>query len=208
MATATATPGSRPDRLQDGTNGAHAILTWEEYLAEGVVWERYDIVGGVRQFMSSPGVLHQIIVSNVHDILRAYQRKMVTGVALFAPLDVVIRRHPRLQTRQPDNLFIDADRLKTVPDYQNNGFITVAPNLITEVLSNSDRENIVQAKLADYFAIGVAEAWLIRPEQRTVTVMVRGLTEWAEVAQYTKTEILLSATLPGLSAPVADLFQP
>ncbi len=209
MATATATiPMTKADLPQNGTNGARPLLTWDDYLREGIVWERYDIVEGVRRFMSSPVVLHQIIVSNVHDILRAYQRSLGNGVALFAPMDVMIRQQPRLQTRQPDNLFISEDRLKTVPNYRDNGFISVAPNLVTEVLSSSDRKNVVAAKLADYFTIGVGEAWLIRPDARTVSVMVRGLTEWTEAAQYNDTETVQSATLPDLSAPVADIFQP
>lgn len=207
MATATAIPASKDITPNIGINGTRQLLTWEAYVREETVWERYDIVEGVRRFMSSPGVLHQMIVSNVHDILRAYQRKTGNGIALFAPLDVVIRQTPRLQARQPDNLYIENSRLSAVPNYQENGFITVAPNLVVEVLSSSDRKNVVMAKLADFFTIGVEEAWIIHPNEHTVSVMVRGLTEWTEAAKYAETDTLQSATLSDLSAPVADLFR-
>jgi hypothetical protein len=87
------------------------VLSYEDYLSEGYVEGRYDIVEGVR--ISMPGATweHQRTAGNLYNHFRQYERSSGKGLALFAPFDVLIRRLPRLQTRQPDLLFISHEQL-------------------------------------------------------------------------------------------------
>src|SRR5690242_11144265 len=78
------------------------LLTYEAYMAEGYVEGRYDILEGVRIYMPGATWPHQDIVGNLLDALRKYARKTGHGKAITAPFDVLIRRLPRLRTRQPD----------------------------------------------------------------------------------------------------------
>lgn len=61
-------------------------LTYEEYLAEGEVMKRYDILDGVRHFMTNPTGLHQKTLGNIYILLIRYQRESGAGEALIAPL--------------------------------------------------------------------------------------------------------------------------
>ena len=208
MATATATiPVPKADPPQNGTNGARPLLTWGDYLTEGTIRGHYDIVGGVRYFMASPKLGHQRIALRVARRLESYEETTRTGRVFPAPCDVLTRRTPKLQVRQPGCLYVTNDSLARQSDYQDAGYLAVTPNLIIEILSESDTPTVLTEKLADYSTISVGEAWLIHPDARTVSVMVRGLTEWTKTARYKDTETVRSANLPGLSAPVADLFK-
>jgi Uma2 family endonuclease len=208
MATATTIPVPKADTIKSGTNGTHAPLTWENYISEGTVDGHYDIIGGVRYFMASPKLGHQRIALRVARLLESYEEVAPTGRVFPSPCDVLIRRVPWVQVRQPDCLYVTNDRLAQQADYWDAGYLAVTPNLIVEIISDSDTPGVLSDKFGDYYAIGVPEAWVIRSDERTVSVMVRGLTEWTEDARYSETETLQSATLSGLSAPVADLFRP
>src|SRR5687768_2361648 len=87
-------------------------LTYEQYLAEGEVNQRYDIIDGVRVYpMPGPTLPHQEIAMNIMELLRAYQRATGRGRTVIAPFDDDIERVP-LRTRQPDVLFISNERLE------------------------------------------------------------------------------------------------
>ena len=66
--------------------------------------------------------------------------------------------------RVPDICVIAADDL---PDR----FVTIAPLLCIEVLSPEDTYSRTQVKCRDYLAFGVAEVWVVDPEQKTVQIM-------------------------------------
>src|SRR5260370_22361573 len=85
-------------------------LTYEQYMAEPEIRRRYDILDGVRIFMTNPTIRHQKIQANVHRGFYAWQQVSRAGEVVQAPCDVLIRRNP-LRTRQPDVLFISQERL-------------------------------------------------------------------------------------------------
>src|SRR5262249_26251775 len=150
---------------------ASSVLTYEQYMAEGEIHQRYDIVDGVRFYMPGPNWRHQRIQVNATGILRDYERRTGSGFVIAAPFDILIRRVPTLQTRQPDVLFITRAQLESGGGVPELGPLEVAPELVVEILSDSETERSLAAKLADYVTIGVKEAWLVRPERRTVEVV-------------------------------------
>jgi Uma2 family endonuclease len=70
--------------------------------------------------------------------------------------------------RVPDAAFVSADRLPKAPD--NKGFYRVAPDLVVEVVSPSDRASDVLAKVMMWLDAGARLVWVADPETRTITV--------------------------------------
>ncbi|HZO90647.1 MAG TPA: Uma2 family endonuclease [Chthonomonadaceae bacterium] len=183
------------------------VLTFEQYMAEGEINRRYDIIDGVRIFMPGPTWKHQRIADKITRSLLAYEEKSGVGMAFSAPFDILIRRVPKLQTRQPDVFFITHQTLTRGGGIPEKGVLQVAPELVVEILSDSETERRVGDKLTDYISIGVKEAWLVRPETRTVEVLRLTPNGPVSAATYDQTQTLQSLTFPDLTVAVADFFK-
>ena len=84
------------------------------------------------------------------------------------------------------------------------GYLTVAPDWITEVKSPSNTEAYIQEKLAEYFAINVRMVWLADPEERCVHVY-RSLTD---IRTFNEGDTITGEdVLPGFTLPVAKIFE-
>ncbi len=126
----------------------------------------------------------------------------------MAPFDISIRRTPKLQTRQPDVLFVSHTRMAQGGGVPKLGPLAVAPEIVVEVISNSETQRILGGKVADYASIGVEECWVVRPETRTVELLQPGRSGDLVVATFDETLTLTSLAFPDLVVAVADVFQP
>ena len=186
---------------------ASALLTYEQYMAEEEIVARYNIIDGSRTFMPGANWPHQRIGGNIEEAFRIFERATGTGYALSAPYDVLIRRNP-LRARQPDVLFISHTRLQQGGGIPQRGPLQVPPEIVVEILSDSDTRRMIGDKLADYAAIGVEEGWLARPDERTVEVVRLTIGGPVSVATYDDTQIAQSFTFPNLTLAVSDIFRP
>jgi len=191
--------------------GVTRPMTYEEYLASPEEMARYDILDGWKvyrlygeQQLPNPTIRHQEIVGNVLSALRAYAREQQRGLAVVAPCDVRIQKRPA-RTRQPDVLFISRARFGD-RSLDTAAPLEPAPELVVEVLSPSDTPAVLAAKLADYQAVNVQEAWVVRAGTQSVDI-VRLTAEGTQiVATYVIGEMLQSEALPQLSVSVTDIF--
>lgn len=107
--------------------------------------------------------------------------------------------------RAPDTAWLSRDRRERDSDRQS-GYFKGAPDLAVEVVSRNDRDTDIAAKVADYLAAGSQRVWVVRPQQRTVTVH-RG----SDSHTYGLAETLSSddAGFPvaGFALRVADIFE-
>jgi Uma2 family endonuclease len=182
-------------------------LTYEDYLAMPALHQRYEIIDGELMMAASPIPTHQSIVGNLYWPLRQSVTPNGLGLMLMAPLDIVIRRDP-LRTRQPDLLFLSAERTGITTGAQLTGMqlLSHVPDLVIEVLSPTNTRREVADKLEDYRSIGVREAWIVSPEAFTVEVVRLG-TEGVQILDIFGTGITIrSEVLAGLSLPVAEVF--
>ena len=179
------------------------LLSYEDYLKEGETNWRYDIIDGVRVDMASPTAHHQRIAQKITRLLEDYE-EAGDGLTFAAPCDVQITLFP-LRTRQPDVMFVTNERLGNRP-LDAPPPLDAVPELVVEVISDSDRQRVLDAKLADFYAIGVDECWVVRPEDRTVTVLRAGMSDWEQEAVCSEGEQVASPALNGLSVSVADIF--
>ena len=186
------------------TKLAARTLTYEQYLAEGAVEGRYDIINGVRVWMSNPTVRHQDVLFNLAAALKAFSRDADQGRMVVAACDVLISTVP-LKTRQPDVLFISHGRFGS-RDLQDPSALSPAPELVIEVLSASDTRCVLAEKLRDYRAAGVRECWVVSLDLSTVEVVrLRQETEQT-VGVYRPDETVQSEAFPDLRLPVTDIF--
>jgi Uma2 family endonuclease len=107
----------------------------------------------------------------------------------------------RPMVRVPDAAFVRAERM---PEGQaRKSFPRLAPDLVVEVLSPSDRASEVVAKLEVYQEAGVPLIWLVDPEKTTITVIASGKS--TKVLQAGDT-LDGGDVLPGFGVLVAEIF--
>jgi Uma2 family endonuclease len=147
-------------------------LTYEEYLALPEVKRRYEIVDGEMIMSPGPTPAHQWILQKIFIALWTFVMERHLGIVLAAPVDVVIRRNP-LRTRQPDVLYLSAERsgLSGLADLRPLQVLEIAPDLVVEVLSPSNTRREMEEKLEDYRLIGVRECWFVSPEAETIELL-------------------------------------
>jgi Uma2 family endonuclease len=75
----------------------------------------------------------------------------------------------RQTVRVPDAAFVRADRMPQ--GEARKSFPRLAPDLVVEVLSPSDRTSEVVAKLEMYQEAGVPLIWLVDPDNETATII-------------------------------------
>jgi Uma2 family endonuclease len=184
------------------------LLTFEDYLLSPEIGRPYEIIQGELRMKSTPSVEHQWIVGNICNFLHPLVTKGKLGVVLFAPLDVIISRSP-LQTRQPDVLFLSAERTGITGRTQlrKKPVTEIIPDLVVEVLSPNDSRRELDEKLRDYQKIGVRECWLVSPEAETIEVLRISAENIDTIGLYGVNELLRCEVFPELGLSVREVFK-
>lgn len=166
-------------------------------------WKRYEIIDGELYVTRAPHIRHQRAGGKIFFELESWSRHTQIGEPLqtpgviFSPTDAVI----------PDVVWISRDRLTNGID--DAGHLTVAPELIVEVLSpgdlNEQRDKEVKLKL--YSLHGVQEYWIISWQLKTLEIYRRTNAQLQLVGTLLQGDTLTSPLLPGFSAPLAAIFQ-
>jgi Uma2 family endonuclease len=157
-----AAAGAAPDRqmlLPDKTHQEFQAAV-EEHPTLRVEYLNGDIV-----MTPARSPHHQMVVANLLLLLGQHAKQKDLGVVLPAPVDVVLAREA--QITQPDLIFVDkAHRAKLLARAVVNG----APDLAVEILSPSTARMDRKVKLLLYAQHGVAEYWIVDPDDRSVEV--------------------------------------
>jgi Uma2 family endonuclease len=101
----------------------------------------------------------------------------------------------------PDVGFISKDRVP--PEDEQDRFPRLAPDLVVEVLSPSDRMAAALGKISIYMEAGVQAVWLVDPGKRTITVFVD---DDAPLRLGDDDTLTGGEVLPGFSIRVSDLL--
>jgi Uma2 family endonuclease len=182
-------------------------LTYEQWRLLPETKERYEIIDGVIRMSPPPSPDHQWINQNLSDILSPHVRAAELGVVLVAPVDILIRRHP-LRTRQPDLLFLSAERtgVRGRKELREMPHVDVPVDLGVEVLSPSNSRIDIERKLEDYLSVGMREVWLVSPEAETVEVLRLSEGRVERVGLYGAGQPVHSEVLPDLRLTVDQVF--
>ena len=181
------------------------LLSYEQYMTEEEIFSRYEIIDGKRIFKPGATELHQIIVGNIYSALRRFGLISKNGISLMAPRDVMITQNP-LRVRQPDVLFISSIRRQRNEPSGSSAPYRIAPELVVEVISNSDTLLVFSEKMADYQKANVLEIWKVEPELRTVEVFQLSANVKVSRGVYNIGDDVQSLTFPDLKVSVADIF--
>lgn len=159
-----------------------------------------ELVRGEVVEMNRPGGIHGKIGTNVAFMLEAWARNTGGFDVIVNDAGVITRRDPD-SVRGPD-VFVVA-RARLAGGRLPAGHFEVAPDLVVEVMSPSDRWSDVIAKIAEFLQAGVQEAWIVDPEQKRIHVY----TGDAEPHVFDASAEVSSRALPGLQFHVNDLFR-
>jgi Uma2 family endonuclease len=188
--------------------GEVVLLTYEDYLEdfyrEPVEVHHCEILDGVRSLMTSPTWQHQRVLFRLVRILANFEETGI-GKAIFAPLDVLIRQRP-LRVRQPDALFVSNDRLEKAGGPPKSGPLTATPEWVIEILSPSETEISLQAKIADYCFIGALEFWIVNPIYQTIEAFRLTETLAKSEGLYRKDQTFSSLAFPDLEVALSEVF--
>src|SRR6266508_6524195 len=176
-------------------------MTVDEFEAMPDDGNQYELIRGVRRQMPAGGLRHGDIGSGiiidlglhvrVHNLGRVFNAD--TGFRIFSDEQTVY---------QPDVAFVRAHRLPSLAEQDRVG--RLAPDLVVEVVSPTDRMSDVLDKVADYLRAGVPLVWVVEPKRRVVTVYRpdRSPRELGEDQELDGEEIV-----PGFRLAVADIFR-
>jgi Uma2 family endonuclease len=104
--------------------------------------------------------------------------------------------------RIPDVAFVAAARIPETGE--PHGLWPFPPDLAVQVVSPNDLHEKLLGKIAESFAAGARQGWVISPEHRTVT-LYRSMTHAQILSE--NDELTCDELFPGFQCPVAELFR-
>jgi Uma2 family endonuclease len=145
---------------------------------------------------SEHGVIEFNLGRHIGNFIAAHKLGWVSG----GEVGIYTRRNPD-RVRGADIAFVSRERL---PDGPPKGFLTVAPDLVVEIVSPDDRWQSIRDKLEEYFAIGVYRVWIVEPDNRAVLVYSSS----TEMRKFGEGDTLAGeGVLDGFSLLIAELFE-
>jgi Uma2 family endonuclease len=160
-----------------------------------------ELVDGRLEILPMPTWLHQLILELLFDRVREHLRRTgCGGRILMAPLPT--RLFART-IREPDLLYVQAEHLpKDVRGYPDR--IDMAIEIVSSGAEARQRDYI--DKRADYAKAGVAEYWIVDPDESLVTVLTLTGTEYLVAQECRRGDVARSVLLRGLEIPVNQIW--
>jgi Uma2 family endonuclease len=137
-------------------------LTWEDIKDLPETQGRTEIVDGELIMSPTAGSRHQQICTALGAELFPHVRDQHIGVLFSSPAHVILARHTHYE---PDLCLVASPRRSIIQD----AYIEGAPDLIIEVISESNRSHDTVVKFRDYARFGVREYWLVDPRENLIS---------------------------------------
>lgn len=147
--------------------GVRRYMTAAEFLAHPAAATASELVRGALHVMTPASGAHGVVAGTLFAALNTFveHRKLGmcfpdnTGFQLPGLGDTV---------RSPDVAFVRADRLPA--DGIGSGWMTVAPDLVVEILSPTETDAELEDELNDYRSAGTRLFWIVDPQKRSVSI--------------------------------------
>jgi len=139
-------------------------ITWQHVQQAPDDGKRREAIGGDLYVTPAPSVRHQAVSGRLERELRRILEDPDHGDVYDAPIGVAFPETG--EGVQPDLLFVSRERL---PGALPEGYLTVAPDLVVEVVSPSNAASAIQDKVLEYLDAGVRLVWVVDPKARTAT---------------------------------------
>jgi Uma2 family endonuclease len=203
--------------LRPRTAGDRATQRWEMpelvLRSPGATWDlarwellpedgnRYEVIDGVLYMTTAPSSYHQYITKQIARVLLSQIDDAGVGETLWAPIGVIM---PGCEPVQPDLVVVRAADRNIFQDRRIRG----VPALIIEILSPSNSDQDLDVKRKAYAAAGLAEYWIVRPEERDLLLCsqpTQSLAAYLQTDHIPPDGELVSPTLP-IKARIASFF--
>jgi len=178
------------------------LLTVEEYVALPDDGPPTELVRGRVVEMTPPTIYHGYVCGNVLGIVRAFVRANKLGRAMSNDTGVITHRDPDT-LRGADVMYYSYARLPA-GSLANVKYPPIAPDLIFEVVSPSDRWSQVLAKMTEYLTAGVTAVCVVNPRDQTAVVYRDNQNPEPVAAD---AELTLPDVLPGFRVPLREFFE-
>ena len=144
------------------------IFTYDDIhrLPEG----NYEIINGERCGMTPTGFEHGDFEGRLSELLRRHLKDK--GYVAVGEIGILINKTP-LKIRAADVVYISKEKTPEMP----KGILEIPPDLIIEIISESNTAWEMTDKVKDYLSIGVERIILIDPLTQTVTLHQKGKRE-------------------------------
>jgi Uma2 family endonuclease len=151
--------------MTETANSTKTRMSWEEFLAAGEEWQRWELVDGEVEFMSPAGTRHGRVILKLDVQLGAFCELHPEWTAFGA--DTAFTIAPGTW-RCPDATLVRAERYpgRKIPE----GPTEFPPDVAFEVLSPGGTARRIARKRRDYQESGVIQVW-IDPDKRAAEVV-------------------------------------
>jgi Uma2 family endonuclease len=176
-------------------------LTYRDFVKFPDDGKRHELIDGVHYVTPTPVSPHQIILGNLHFLIRLHLESHPGGRVFLSPLDVILSM---FDVVEPDLLFISERRMAILTDKWIHG----APDLVVEIGSKSTRRRDEGVKLKLYERYDVTEYWVVDPDAEVIRVYRQRDKHLRRVEELSRAhdERLTSPLLPGMSLPLSRIF--
>ncbi len=162
---------------------------------------RYELAKGVLEVSEVPNDPHGFVVWNLLTAIVLYSRQRARVVLRAGGASEFQLRLPGMSSgRHPD---VSVVLTGTPPDRRGRR----PPTFVVEVVSpgSEARHRDYVTKREEYLRFGCREYWIVDPEARRVTVLIRDGDTWTETV-FVDGQVAAGLALPGFAVPVADLW--
>lgn len=180
-------------------NVAIKKLTWDDIKEWPECQGRTEIVDGELIMSPVPSDRHQEISTllGIQIGLFVFPRRL--GKFYSSPVHVVLAEGVDYE---PDLCFISADRLHILQPPVIKG----PPDLIIEIISESNRTHDTVVKFRDYERFGVREYWIVDPRDEHIRIYGLDADKYALLGVFARGEKIVSRVLAGIELDPAQVF--
>jgi len=173
-----------------------AKLGYREYCCFPDDGRRHEIIDGDHYVNPAPSTYHQTVSRRLQHQLYTQIELTGRGVVYNAPVDVQLTDHDIVQ---PDLVVVLTSRMQMITPTKIKG----VPDLLVEILSPSTASNDATLKKQLYARVGVAEYWIVDPDNHTLEQLV--LTD-GRYARRPEAESIPLSILEGVAVRLADVW--
>jgi Uma2 family endonuclease len=165
---------------------------------------RVELAHGRLEVLPMPTEAHQFIIGFLYLILGQFTRVHAPGKVAFSGLRLRLKRKgKRALFREPDLLY-----LKTANFHLRHKKFWDGADLVMEVVSADpkDRRRDYEVKPKNYAAAGIAEYWIIDPDEKLIRVLVLDGSSYRVHGDFRPGQSASSVLLPGFAVLVDDVL--
>jgi Uma2 family endonuclease len=175
-------------------------MTYEDLLLLPEDGLRHEIIDGEHYVNASPITRHQRVSHRLILAIGNYLEEHPIGELFHAPLDIVFSQ---FDVVEPDLLYISNERRDIVTTRNIQG----SPDLLIEILSQSNKRYDEVIKHALYERTGVGEYWIVDPVADVVRIFrLNAAGRYERAGVLSSGDILTTPLFPTLEIRLARIF--